>query len=341
MAQIYTTAPPAPALGESQAPTAMSIQRDGPFADLPTPPDLIITQGADTEIMICLEAPPQFRPSIRCIGPDYITFNSKVCVVPGDTILLTGFQDCDSNLEGQRMACAVSDDGMKITFIPAFEGILTQRCFTSTEPPLTGCVSVSLEVVSPRMVVLQKDWTLSGVLSYEVSDGSVRQFGCSGKAGSRYFRTTVMGLVKVADHMSIQGAGVVDAIVTSVSRGIDADTGIPVDVIELNQPASTTGCYSAFAAKGLLLNFGILADGACQKAVIPASVTKLLSPAPGAQVCNAGCDSRAFLGYYALFASAVYLDCSGNPQIQTFEVGSGCAILRLTAASNVRLQSLN
>ena len=354
MPQIYSTttaASSASAAGgctqcattaHQSAPPQTSTQ-DGPFLTLSGSPDILITQGADTAIRICLELPPRSRPVIKCIGPNYISFASRVCANPGDVVWLTGFDgNCDgANFEGQRTVVEVCVNGTEVVLDPPFKGVSEEFCFTAPEAPLTGCIATPAPSISPRMVILEDKWGLNGFISYDISDGNIQQFGVMGKAGSRFVRTTNKGVAQVGRHITIQAGGVFDAEIVSVTPGVDAETGLELDIIELTQPVAQDGCYAAYSASGLLMNFQIESDGACQIAKVPAATSRLLSPAPGACVTQTDCDTRAFLGYYALFASAVYRDSTGHLHVQSFEVGSGCAVLRMNASSNVRLHSLN
>ena len=60
---------------------------DGCFLGLHHSPDLIVTQGADLEVRLCAELATRTRPTIACLGPDYLTVDLKTCAIVGDLMM--------------------------------------------------------------------------------------------------------------------------------------------------------------------------------------------------------------------------------------------------------------
>lgn len=329
---------PEPAPAQQAHQIAEPLIRDGCLVNLPMSPDISITQGSDFRLKICLQGQPPERILLRCIAPTSVTLPAAACVKVGDTLALICGEGCDFMDGAQHKITAISADGLVLTVDPPIAGLAAERCYADNPLPLIGCIAPEPQPDPPSVLVLGDRWTLHGVLAYQVTDGLIRQFGVMSQAGSRYLRTAALGITRRGDHITVQGAGIIDAEVLNITAVQDPDTGTELEVIEVSQPATSTGCFAAFAADGLLLTFSIEADGVCQTAVLPASQTKLLRPRPGDQVPS-GCDPQTFLGYYALFGTTVTM-VDGKPVQEVFEVMSGCALLKLTAAANVRLQTV-
>lgn len=311
----------------------LALVPDGCFLKLDESPDLIVTQGVDLEIRICAEVATRERPSIACIGPDYITIDLKSCVVVGDLIEITCLDGCDTTiLQGstRQKVLAISTDGLKLTLSPGFPGILAEQCYRSPDL-LEGCLDLSPNVVAPRFTTLVDDWKLHGIAAHRISNGCVKSMGFTVAAGSSTIRTALVGAVQPDDHVSIPAAGISDAIVKSV-RTVMHD-GISIDVVELTQASKASGCYPGMAADGLLIAFEIENDGPCSIARIPASKTARLLPPFGVEV-PAQADPMTFLGHYLFVAQSVVLDKAGVPQVRTVSIDSGLLVLKSTVASS-------
>ena len=310
---------------------------DGCFLPLNSSVDLIVTQGVDLEIRICGEISSRDRPSIACIGPDYITVDEKTCLVAGDLIEIAGLEGCDVFLLGdatRQKVKSVSTDGLKLTLDPGFPRIKAEQCYKSLDV-LEGCLDLSVKSVAPRFVVLVDSWTLHGVAAHRVSDGCVKSMGFTVAAGSVNVRTALVGAVQPDDHVSIPGAGISDAVIKSVRTTMQGD--LQIDVIELSQASKASGCFPGMVADGLLIAFEIESDGPCSIARIPATKTAKLTPPYGVTV-PAQADPMTFLGHYLFVAQSVVLNKNGVPQIRTTAIDSGLLVLKSTVASSNMLK---
>lgn len=306
---------------------------DGCFLQLNGSPDLIVTQGSDLEIRFCGEISSRDRPSIACIGPDYITVDEKTCLVPDDLIELTCLEGCDVFLLGsstRQKVKKVSADGLKLTLDPGFPKIATEQCYKSAEV-LEGCIDLSQNSVAPRFIMLADNWSLHGIAAHRISNGCVKSLGFTVTAGSVNVRTALVGAVQPDDHVSIPLAGVSDAVVKSVRTTMQGD--IQVDVVELSQAAKASGCFPGMVAEGLLIAFEIEADGPCSIARIPAAKTAKLLPPFGVDV-PAEADPMTFLGHYLFVAQSIVMNKAGVPQVRTQAIDSGLLVLKSTVASS-------
>lgn len=310
---------------------------DGCFLGLHSSPDLIVTQGADLEVRLCAELATRTRPTIACIGPDYLTVDLKTCAVIGDKIELTCLDGCDVTLlqsATRQLITAISADGLKLTVSPGFASVTVEQCYRATDL-LEGCLDLTAGNVAPRFIILVDNWTLQGFAAHRISNGCVKSMGITVAAGSSTVRSALVGAVQPDDHVSIPAAGITDAVIKSVRTTTHG--GIAIDVIELSQASKASGCFPGMVADGLLIAFEVVADGPCSVARIAASQTSRLRPPYGVDV-PASADPMTFLGHYLFVAQSIVLDSAKVPQVRTLEIGSGLLVLRSTVASSNSLK---
>ena len=310
---------------------------DGCFLGLHHSPDLIVTQGADLEVRLCAELATRTRPTIACLGSDYLTVDLKTCAIVGDLIELTCLDGCDATLlqsSKRQKVTAISADGLKLTVSPGFAAVTVEQCYRAADL-LEGCLDLTAGSVAPRFIILVDKWTLQGFAAHRISNGCVKSMGITVAAGSSTVRSALVGAVQPDDHISIPAAGITDAVIKSVRTA--THSGIPIDVIELSQASKASGCFPGMVADGLLIAFEVVADGPCSTARIAASQTSRLRPPHGVDV-PASADPMTFLGHYLFVAQSIVLDAAKVPQVRTLEIGSGLLVLRSTVASSNSLK---
>jgi hypothetical protein len=180
---------------------------------------------------------------------------------------------------------------------------------------------------------LQTDWSLFGAISYDLDSGMVKSGGVNTTAGSKRVTTTLMNLFEAGQHINIPTAGIVDAVIISVSDSVDTATGTAIKIATLDTAATQTACAAASVAEGLLINFNAKMNGSCVRANLSASQTRAMRPRPASEAPSDCKNPQAFLGYYFIGGQVVNEDGS----VETFEIASGCAMLRQSALAANRL----
>jgi hypothetical protein len=311
------------------------IHSDGCFGQLPSAPDIVVTQGSDLSFRFCAEQRGDNRPTVACISKASILVTDKFCVEVGDIVELTCMADCSVTGQAQQEVTAISADGLRLTVTPGFPKLTKEVCFIQTELA-EGCLGATQAAPAPRLTVLSQSYTVSGVVSNRISGGCVKTIGFTTTAGSTTIKTVLLDSVVPDDHISVCAAGISDAIVQSVTRSWNAELKMYVDAIVLNQSAKTTGCFPGMVADGLLLSFGVEEDGPCSILTLPASVTVRLKPPFGAEV-PATADPTTFLGFVSFFAQTVTQNAAGVLRVRTEEIFSSMLVLRSNATGSNRL----